>query len=264
MSFTLTGNPHGPYLRKTEPVYRRGVGWATRHTYEGTNVAIRAAIPLWTPDAESIELDLSGPTGTAVVVYARDVEGNPDPAVSPEAESETTWELDGNEVVKDLFEHPDVASLSQSVVATLKEQLNNFDSGVTVDLSSLSSVNQGWFALLIKGVRQFTSVQWVLRKTVTVPRTYPNQVSLTGVNQLWTPTQITGIPSSVLFDINQIEEPSNIPSAFFWSWLKKSPRVSRSSNGRFQMVEEWWLDAWSCRDETTDPITVGVYYAYEP
>ena len=263
MSYILTGNPDGPYLRKSEPVWKRGVGWQTRQTWEGTSRAISAAVPSWIVDADSVELDLDGPSGVAYVTYAKDITGNPDATVTPAAEAETVWELDGNDIVKDIWEHPDLSALSYSVTAELKKQVNNWDSGVDWTVANLDNVAVQWFSLMVKGVRQFTTTQWVLRKTVTAPQTYPNQVSLSGVGELWTSAQITGIPSDVLFDISQIPAPT-LPVAFLWSWLKKSPRVSRTSSGRFQMIEEWWLDGWSEKDTTLSPIQPGLYLPYTP
>lgn len=263
MSIIFAGNPDGPHLRKEEPVWKRGVGWQTRQTWEGTARAIKASVPTWIVDADSVELDLDGLVGTAYVTYAKDIVGNPDATVTPEAEAETVWELDGNDIVKDLWEHPDLAALDEDVVAEIKKQINNWDSGTTYSLTDIDEDHQGWFALMVKGVRQFTTTQWVLRKTVTAPRTYPNQVSLAGIGELWTSAQITGIPNSVLFDISQIPAPT-VPSAFLWSWLKKSPRVSRTSSGRFQMIEEWWLDAWSLKDLTLTPQQPGLYVEYTP
>ena len=259
MSYLLTGNPDGPYLRKSEPVWKRGVGWQTRQTWEGTSRAISAAVPSWIVDADSVELDLDGPSGVAYVTYAKDITGNPDATVTPAAEAETVWELDGNDVVKDIFEHPTLANAEESQKAEIKKQLNNWDSGVSVSVTDIDEANQPWLYLQIKGIRQFASVQWVLRKTVTVPVAYPTPVSLLGVNKLWDGDDITGIPDVVLFDIAQIPEPTH-PDAFRFSWLKKPPRVMRTSSGRFQMIEEWWLDLWSYTDSTT----VGLYEIYTP
>ena len=259
MSAILTGNPHGPHLQKSEPVWRRGVGWQTRQTWAGTQASIRAFVPTWLVDAESLELDLSGPEGMAYVTYARDAEGNPSETVNPELESETVWELDGNDVVKDLYEHPSMTDMVEAQIFEIKKQVQNFDNGQTYSITDITTANRPWFYLLIKGTRQFTSIQWVLRKTKTVPRTFHEEVSLLGVDYLWDGEDIPDIPDAVLFDIAQIPEPDHA-DAYRFSWLKKSPRVMRSTSGRFQMVEEWWLDAWSYSNESTQ----GLYPIYEP
>ena len=262
MSAILTGNPHGPHLQKSEPVWRRGVGWQTRQTWAGTQASIRAFVPTWLVDAESLELDLSGPEGMAYVTYARDAEGNPSETVNPELESETVWELDGNDVVKDLYEHPSMSgeSMDEDQLFEIKKQVAKFDSAdSTYSVSGITAANRPWFYLLIKGVRQFASVQWVIRKTTTVPRTFHQSVSLVGVDYLWDVNDIPDIPDVLLFDAAQIPEPPHA-SAYRFSWLKKSPRVMRSTSGRFQMIEEWWLDAWSYSNESTQ----GLYPIYEP
>jgi hypothetical protein len=256
MTATYTGDPFGPHLQRSEPVFKRGVGWQTRQTWRGTSEAIRAYIPHWTVDAESIELELSGPEGVAVVTYARDAVGNPDQTVHPDAESETVWELAGNDIAKDLFEHPDFLSLPDAQIYEIKKQIQNFDSGADISLTSISAENQYWFALAIKGTRQFTDNQWVLRRTVTVPRTFQTPVAMTGIGQLWTTAQIQAtehVDNQTLFSISTIEEKTG-PGAYLWSWLKKSPTVSRSSSGRFQMVQEWHLDLWNS----------DIYYEYTP
>ena len=244
---TLTGNPHGPHLRNTQPVWRRGGGWQTLQTLEVTNASIRAFVPFWLTDCEELRLDLEGPSGMAYVTYARDAEGNPSVTVNPDLESETVWELAGNDVVKDLFDHPEVSVLSLDVLKEIKKQIQNFDIGAEVDITAIAAANQRWFYLEIKGTRQFVDVQWVLRKTVTVPRTFGTPVAMVGIDKLWSTAQINTaetIPSETLFTIASIPSKSP-PSAYTWSWLKKSPTVSRSSSGRFQMIQEWHLDSWS-------------------
>ena len=269
MSYLLTGNPDGPYLRKSEPVWKRGVGWQTRQTWEGTSRAISAAVPSWIVDADSVELDLDGPSGVAYVTYAKDITGNPDATVTPEAEAETTWEIQGNDVVKDIFEHPIVRNSEEEYRREFKIQLNNWESGIRYSTDDLTYDLKNIFEAAIRGAKQYSDHQWSIRKTVTVPRTYHAPVSVAGVGKLWTTDDLPGIGGAVLLDAYAIATATQLPdgespAGYYLSWLKKTPSVTRTSSGRFQMVEEWVLDYWSFTDPDTDPVVVGIYEKYTP
>jgi hypothetical protein len=277
MSVTYTGNPFGPHLQKSEPIWKRGAGWQTRQTWEGTSASIKAHVPFWIVDAESIELDLSGPTGVAYVTYAKDAEGNPNPTVETGegVDIETVWDLKGNNVVKDIYDHKWIKRFDGYDLMRLKRGVQQFNSGeMTQDETStgLQPTNLNpWYNLIIKGQNTFYDPQWVLRRTVTVNRGSPYQADFNGVNMLWDFEDIPSLPSVVAFDLSNIPEPT-VPTpdeklgTFRWAWLRQSPDISRSSNGRSVITDEWWLDVWSCHSPATAGIAniKGLYDIYSP
>lgn len=269
MSIIFAGNPDGPHLRKEEPVWKRGVGWQTRQTWEGTARAIKASVPTWIVDADSVELDLDGLVGTAYVTYAKDIVGNPDATVTPEAEAEITWELQGNDVVKDIFEHRIIKNAEEIYQKEFKTQLANWDAGIAYSILDLTDDLANMFSIAIHGGRQYIDHQWVIRKTTTVPRSYSVSISVAGVNKLWTTRDLPGISGMVLMDAYAVATAfqypdGEAPAGYYLSWLKKTPSVTRTSSGRFQMIEEWVLDYWSFTDEDASPVAVGLYEVYTP
>lgn len=244
-NITRTGNV-GPFIQRRRPVWKRGIGWSTAIEWEGAEDAIRALVPSLLVDADEVQLSLDGPVGGATAIYNREVVANADTSVQSNAE--VTWDLDGNDVSRDLFDHPGISGLSNDQIIALKAQIAQFDTGGTVNISGFSAAQLEFFALAIKGTRQYLAPQYVLTKTKVVDRSYNQRANLTGVLQRWTTEQILADPDAdkmLFFDTVQISAPAGIPSAYSWSWLKKVPRVSRSSRGRFQLTEAWMLDAWS-------------------
>lgn len=165
------------------------------------------------------------------------------------AAATTVWELLGNEVHKDIYEHPRSLSIDPRVVAQVRGEVAKYDGqGPLPTFAGDPTGNADLlFTLLLKGTNAYLTSQYVLRRTEIVSSKYQVKVAFNQIDSIWSSAQIVTVeapPAELLFSISNIPIPDS-QSGYQWGWLKKSPTVMQASGNRFQITQEWWLEQWS-------------------
>ncbi len=161
-----------------------------------------------------------------------------------DAQATVQWELLGNEIHKDLYEHPRSLQIGEANLRTIRNAIADPqpDTAPTLAGDALTL-----YTLLLKGTNAFLTSQYVLRRTQIVSSRYQVRVAFNQIDYVWTTAQIVNVeapPAALLFSIIEIPIPAS-QAGYQWGWLKKSPTVQQASGNRFQITQEWWLEQWS-------------------
>jgi hypothetical protein len=253
----------------------RRSGWYTERTWRGLTASCLSVMNALTADgeADSFGMDPAG-DGTAVVWarYSRDSR-----AVSNEIPV-NTFELIGVETQVDIKEHPKVLALGPVVVSTVTASKYNLDinsanardayiafTGTITKAALVSGVSQGnalnLFDHLIRDVTHIPLPAWVLRHTKTVSDQYgasANQSFTNAGKLVFYPATGPGsrsalmdaelenagtpIPATILFRLDDIA-PVPARTGYTWGWIKKVPNVRPTALNKWEVVQEWTLDA---------------------
>lgn len=162
----------------------------------------------------------------------------------------TIWELLGNEIHKDVYQHPRSLQITDHDLKVIRNFINDpqansspaFTGGGTLTTYALAL-----YSLLLKGTTAFVTSQYVLRRTRIVSNKYQVALAFNQVDHIWSSAQITSTESvaiPVMISMDQIPIPAS-QSGYQWGWLKKSPTVQQTGGNRFQITQEWWLEQWS-------------------
>jgi hypothetical protein len=270
MSFTGTGSVvELPRLPGWDP--RTGSSYQRR--WQGTPTAVAAQAAAL--QAAGIKYQIEEPHGEGsyqiVTGYYNADEAQP----AGEAIADN-WDLDGEDLEKTLWEHPKTVAIFEAITA--------FNSG-TPELASrdraylrswceaaarndpdpplgyggsdpatepgiitkaafigvTSPTNVANLKLLIRdlaaGTEAWSISRYVLRHTLTVPWGSTIRPAYTNVGKMMTTSSLiaTEHPSLFLLD--------DLPAGY---WLKRTPKVTQSGPGRWNIIQEWWhADAFS-------------------
>jgi hypothetical protein len=238
--------------------WSRTGGYVTSRVFTGTHEAIDSMIPqlVVAAGADSFAIDREESTSTLTAVFANE---------GPEATEVPfdIWELPGNDLQKEIWEHPKVLGYSSAMVTVLRNEVELVQSGsstyaesvaaiqVQMTAESLSAGTQAeilsLFDHILKGGDSFVTDQYVLRKTQLITSRYTAIIARSGVNKIWTTAQITGsetIPQFISNELGQLTAPT-ARTGYQWGWLKKAPTVLQVAGNKFQLTQEWWLEQWS-------------------
>ncbi len=234
-------------------------GWQTTWTYQSTYPILSAlalGFQVSSPGARQSITRVDGPIWRLVVIFDFLNDG-----VSVEVPI-NTWELLGNDVQKDLYEHPTTLALGIDTISAVKVAVQSVNSSspgqeqsakttAVENLRSVAGANadvaEELFNLIIKGTTHYSVSEFVLRHTQTVSNTYQTQFALNNIEYIYTTDQLQSeaeIPSTIVFDIASIAEPSE-KTGYLWGWLKRSPQISVVAGAKIQVTQEYWLDQWS-------------------
>lgn len=235
-------------------------GWQTIWTYQGRLTQLSEVATIFEISNPGASQRLSQIDGTPLwrLVVTFDFRND---GVSVE-QPINTWELLGNDVQKDLYEHPTTLALGVDTIAAIKSAVQSVNSAspgseqaaktdAVNHLRTTSGANadvaEELFNLIIKGTTHYAVSEFVLRHTQTVSNSYTTQFALNNIEYLYTTAQLiaeASIPTGIVFDISEIAQPSDKPG-YLWSWLKRSPQIIVSAGSKVQMTQEYWLDLWS-------------------
>ena len=225
----------GPTELQPEMRYTPIRGWQTVRIWRGSPEAILGLVPYVAYAAINIEVVPDPPYTQLRVTY-----GLLDDGSQPSDPNHVTslWTLQGNDLEKSLWEHPKVvavldamddaglAQFRQDIAAALEKHtppsLASFSSNATL---------VAFYRELLRGTESFNVSQYVLRHTQTVPPNSNVKPSLTNVGKVFSTTLLStaeSIPGTILF---------TLPDG---SWLKRTPTVEQTGNGKFQITQEWW------------------------
>lgn len=257
--------------------FDRKTGWYTMRSWRGLIASAQSLLNniAASGEADSFEMTPQG-DGTALVNarYSRDSR-----AISTEIPV-NQFELIPQKSTVDIREHPKVVALGPAVISTvdvaveeLKRQTAGDASSTYSDLTGTittaaiaANVSQAnaldFFDHLIKEVTHIPRPTWVLRHTKTVSDAYGASAKQSFVNAgklVFYPvdgagsrsslmdaelaTAGTAIPATILFRLDDIAPPSSVPSGYRWAWVKDVPGVRPTALNKWEVVQEWILDA---------------------
>ena len=229
--------------------------------YEGSRLHILGIAGNVSNWADEISIDAGGPTATLTATVSRDVTGAADNAAT---DVTTTWDLNSNEVQRDLREHDNVRSLNDNQItdveraaAKAKASTETADASTFID-SGWNAAQKNLFWFFLRDQFNWLDYEFALTKRELVTSYYTVGVSMAGVGKLWTGSQITtaegALPAAMAASINSIasnttptNDGSNMAdgsSKWYYRWLKKAPNITQTNGGKFERTTEFWLGLW--------------------
>lgn len=242
-------------------------GWITTFYYEGskTNILLAKVNPAFV--ANAIEVDTEFPTGQhgKLIVTFASIDGEERPDILT-----NIWDLGGNALQQRIFDHPKALELEAAHFGWLRIIEKEVEDYVTSDISAAFVLQHTFLTTadgsgpgvgavvsihnppstkadnaaalakdLLRGVEGYRVPQYVLRNVRTVPASSSLTAVHENVEKLFTTAALqadvianydsAGIPSELL---------GTLPSVGYWQ--KQTPTVEQVSNGKWQLLQEWW------------------------
>jgi hypothetical protein len=190
-------------------------------------------------------------------------------ATQPEQqELVNAWDLDGNDVEKDIWYHPKVVGLffgglalndpplldqdgcPTDVYVQHKRDLDDLIAGTKVpsDLAwwpRAFITTKKFVRALLRGVTAYPVSEFVLRNTLRVAANYSPKLAYDHVHKVFTTPTIKAkysIPGTIKFVL---------PEGF---WMEKTPRIQQRTGAQWELVREW-IHAETYDDFLYDPAT---------
>ncbi len=221
--------------------WRRDTGYSQLFRMRGVKVWIYNQLPFWQQTSDEVRItEDSSPYATLEARVNTVLDGRTEQPIN-------VWELIGQDLNHDLYEHPKAAALTTDEVRLLRKAVDEIKRGSTITVSLGGSTSISMKDLLIKGTDAYIQSQWVLRKSQTITSKFALNLSTYAVDAIWSLEQIYAVETvydNIANTINTIAAPA--PKAGFkWGWLKKSPTIMAEANNRIKVTQEWWLEQWS-------------------
>lgn len=222
-------------------------GWQTTREWHGSEIAVDGFISQLLQAGYRIRRFRVEGTVYGVTAEIPDAQDGSAPADDPDDDQTVSWELVGNDLNKDIFDHSnyDGLDVTEKIVLDELRRTRNFENDNLVIINSGSTGDK--FKELIRiGTESFPVSQYVLRRTGTVSIDWNGQFAMTNVGKVFTST-------------TQLETEESVPAALKFilpsgQWLKRTPSVRQERDGRWQINNEWWhADTWS--DVLYDQVT---------
>jgi len=233
----------------------RGYSWNPRTGYQqivvytGTPDALEAISSSAISNGYSVRYvpDSQGGYSSLEVTYG--AAETQDPAVPLSDE----WSLEGNDLEKSIFEHPNALAefeqwpfgLSDPSIAPFRSTVERYVRGEIESLEDelatlinalkrpqILDLAHEMAAILGMGVESFTVSQYVLRRTRIVTSTTDIKPVVTNTGKVYSQAAMEseegGIPATLKF---------NLPDGV---WLKRTPTVTQYGADKWQIVQEYW------------------------
>lgn len=209
---------------------------STISTFEGGKTAILGLAASPSLAGSSLDLDDSDAPLWRLVV------STPDYETGEAAEISTTYELLGNDLQKDIWEHPSVAGLDNHTVREIRKKLADSSYDYTPSGVGLSIYNH-----LLRNQNFFIVSQYVLRVTQLVGSRRVLSIGFANAGKIFTSLDgELGLPSALGFTVADImANPPEARAGEAFGWLKKTPTLTQRSDGKFVISIEYWLESWS-------------------
>jgi hypothetical protein len=242
-------------------------GWLLVRTWVGPKASLSTFLSGTLPSGYS-DLDMNDGVATCTVSASYSTTAGSGDPVNADPITRV-WTLQGNDVEKHIFEHPSFAGLIwrdpvwptaiEARVRAYKGQLEMVEKGrqnqgvsltanYTLSQSRPSELNPPYpndatlqalaislTKLMIRNIDTVPQSQYVLRKTETVTNATQLAVSHTYVTRFYTYNSLvateTTLPAAALLGL------SGLQSLY---WLKKTPTVEYTQQGRFTLAQEYW------------------------
>lgn len=228
-------------LRSTGFTYRPGRGTSSERIFTGSESYIMGLFQSLSAEV-SAEVDSSEAPLWKLRVRSPEIDEN-----NAEPQLTTTWELLSNMVERDLKEHPSARNIDPKVMAQIDSILDDPTYEDNHLILARGDDGEAFLELERHGTTKFSSINFVLRRSMLASLRYKTEYSLEGVSKLWTTDQLKtkeAVPPTLIWDIGHITAPAE-RAGYLWSWLKMGPSITQSIGGRWQIVQEWWLEHWS-------------------
>jgi len=234
---------------RIKTIYDPVRGTFSERYYEGCEDEIMGLARRLSPD-QYYEIDGTNAPIFRLAVRTPDYDGS-----SSSSETTLTYELLGNDLTYSIYEHPTARALDSAILASVRRAVDSrstkFYNEAGTDITSTVNGNGNaitLYNLAIKGTDSFIRSQYVFRVTQTVSNRSTARAGYANTNKLYTTGQLiseTSPPSTLLFAIDQIPTPSDIPTGYVWRWLKKTPTVVQIGGNKFNIAVEYLLERWS-------------------
>ena len=234
-------------------------GYVTTWFYEGAKAAIEIAEFSDAYIAGAVDVDAEYPPGphARLAITFANIDG-----ITTEDILSNVWSLPGNEIQQRIFDHPKALELEAAhpgwlriiekeveayiagdttaafgLVATFDPGVGAIQSKINPPATKADNAEE-LAADLRRGVESYGISQYVLRNVRTVPAESSLTAVHTNVQDMFTTAQLAteavnnyggAIPNALL---------GTFPSTGYWQ--KKSPSVEQTSNGKWQLIQEWW------------------------
>lgn len=182
--------------------------------------------------------------GELVTIRATYQEASVDGVGNPATDGgllERTWELDGNDLEKSLWEHPKVKAvtntMSASEIAEIRKIVEAAVAGEITEQEDTGVDNPlvDLIRAFAKGVEAFSISQYVLRKRETILPTSVLRPSYANTNRIFTYNQLTASEPSLL-TVN-ILGAAGLTDVI---WHKRTPRLTPTTGGLWMIEQEYW------------------------
>lgn len=241
-------------------------GFSSIYTWEGSRAAVFGLATMVASDQKYAIDDSDKPLYRIVI-------SSPDSGASDvSTDYVLEWELLGNTVELDIYEHPNARALGDVMLTAIKIALKAVEeatvltaptvyAGEEANLAAIAPLTNSavspfaandpadvlaMFRLLVKGSANYVTSQYVLRRSQTISSRGQVNFSFSNVEKIHTALQITNtelVPAEVQFSIAAIPAPA-AQSGYTWGWLKQTPTIAQAGS-RFQCTQEYWLGLWS-------------------
>lgn len=240
-------------LKSRRPSFDPARGIFVTEVWQGTEAAINGLIASLRP-YQTWEINDSNAPIFEVTIRS------PEMPESDQDDALITWEMIGNDLQKDIYEHPNALACDEGDIRKIRNAMNSsnsetspaFTGGTTGSLAQIEARRLAaisLYLLVLKGTTAYLTSQYVLRKTEVVSTGRQIALGYQNVNRIWSSASINnaeGTPSPIDLSIAQIEaiKPQD-QNGYAWGWLKKNPTLQQISGGKWQLTKEWWLEQWS-------------------
>lgn len=251
MALDHRGASTTPGSRSTVWDPRDGYRYVDRYT--GTEAAMETAFA----SAQTagyrcrIDRDPNGGYATLEIEVGRDPSGGTD-------ELSNEWSLVGNDLEKELMDHPDVLLAIQDYYGVGATPADKIEFRRTIDRivsGEAASSTATTFAEQFTGTHKTTVdnlisslamrqesyilSQFVLRNTIVVPSNWTGAIDVSNINKVYTHTDLLAaesVSSVLVTSINTLGG----------QWLKKTPTYEPAGRDKWRCDREWWhADVWS-------------------
>jgi hypothetical protein len=259
-----------PQQNKRSWTFNRRTGWTSTQTFEGERQNILRLAGRYSTIADTLNVNTDGPTATMTAQFGKDdtAPNTPNADVMP-----TTWELMGQSVQRDVSDNPKANAIKdfRDITHIKKQAKDILDPSKTVTITNALATSlpsgTGWSSvhkvLLYKyAFRQENSLttEWVLRKNQVVTSNYELRLATSGVDQIWTATQLfrgeTDVPVALMSSVSATTKPAaalfdgsgdllnSTNYSHVYGWLKQAPQMTYTTGGQVERSQEWWLNYW--------------------
>lgn len=180
--------------------------------------------------------------GELAVVTAKYDAVTTDPNTQPQPGEtgliERRWSLEGNDVEKSLWEHPDVQQALKGKNLDELIALRQFVDGVVSGEILASPANEAIGKLadrLVRGIEVFHDSEYVLRKEETVTHASNVRASHTNVNRVFTYSRL--LASEPTLAAQNLIAAAGLTSLF---WAKRTPKVRPTTGNLWVIEQEYW------------------------
>ena len=218
-------------------------GWVTTEKFKGEYGAICqfAAQQLGRFSSLQISPESDGSASLTLTLDAPDAATPPkDPTNTGEPEKDAeTWELQGNDLTKDVWSHKRVKDLSNADYTWLRQNVKVAKERGTwtqIDAAIASLELKKIWRLFMDGVESYSVAQYVLRRSLTTSGSSLGSFVTKGANWQYSTQQIIAeftVPNGLRFTLPQ------------GAWIMRTPSVTFDGTKWSNAVEWWHADEWN-------------------